>query len=247
MKNTALVAYLDELLNIEAYRDYAPNGLQVEGKIDVKTVICGVTASQALIDIAIAEQADALLVHHGYFWKGEDQAITGIKYQRLKKLLQNQLNLLAYHLPLDGHDTLGNNAQLGQLLKIADASAIAPFDLLWTGRLPSVSADDFAQTITQRLGREPLLIHGGAHPIEKIAWCSGGAQGYITQAVAHGADAFISGEVSEKTYHEAKEYGIHYFAAGHHATERGGIQALAAHLNKETDLRCTFVDCPNPV
>ncbi len=247
MNNLELQRYLDQLLCVEKYKDYAPNGLQVEGRKDIHTVICGVTASMELIEHAIERKADALLVHHGYFWKGEDATITGMKQRRIKALLAHDINLYGYHLPLDGHDTLGNNAQLGKLWHVKNAQAIAPFDLMWSGELPEVSADDFAQTITQTLGREPLMIKGGTHPIKRLAWCSGGAQGYLAQAVALGADAFVSGEVSEKTYHEAREYGVHYFAAGHHATERGGIQALAEHLNAHTDLSCEFIDCYNPV
>lgn len=247
MQNTELENDLNRLLSVEKYHDYAPNGLQVEGKKSVKTVICGVTASLELIDAAIARQADAIFVHHGYFWKGENQTITGMKHRRIKALLENNINLYGYHLPLDGHDTLGNNAQLGKLWGVQHAAPIAPFELMWTGNLAKISVTDFAQTIKLTLGREPLTIAGGDHPIRKLAWCSGGAQGFLEQAVALGADAYVSGEVSEKTYHEAKEHGIHYFAAGHHATERGGVQAIAEYLNANTDLDCTFIDCPNPV
>ncbi len=247
MNNRELEGYLNKLLSVSSYKDYAPNGLQVEGRADIRTVVCGVTASMALIERAIEAQADALLVHHGYFWKGENQTITGIKQRRIKALLAHDINLYGYHLPLDGHETLGNNAQLGQLWQVENPAPIVPLDLLWTGALPAVSAQTFAQTISRTLGREPLLIEGGEHPIRRLAWCSGGAQGFLEQAVAQGADAFVSGEVSEKTFHEAKEYGIHYFAAGHHATERGGIQALAAHLNAHIALNCQFIDCYNPV
>lgn len=247
MNNLALAFELNQLLSVDKYKDYAPNGLQVEGKKTVKTVICGVTASLELIESAIERQADAIIVHHGYFWKGEDLTVTGIKQRRLKRLLQHDINLYGYHLPLDGHETLGNNAQLGKLWQIADAAPIAPLDLLWTGTLPDVSADDFAKTLAQTLGRTPLVISGSDKKIRQLAWCSGGAQGFLEKAVMCGADAYVSGEVSEKTYHEAKEYGIHYFAAGHHATERGGIAALADYLNQQTELNCEFIDCNNPI
>lgn len=247
MENKALETYLNDLLVVDKYKDYAPNGLQVEGRKAVKHIICGVTASMELIEVAIAQKADALLVHHGYFWKGENQTITGMKQRRIKALLENEINLYGYHLPLDGHETLGNNAQLGKLWQVQNAAPIAPFDLLWMGDLPDVSVSDFTQRLAQTLGREPLVIAGGEHRIKRLAWCSGGAQGFLAQAAALGADAFVSGEVSEKTYHEAREYGIHYFGAGHHATERGGVQALGDYLNANTDLQCEFVDCWNPV
>ncbi len=247
MNNRELELYLNQLLSIDKYSDYAPNGLQVGGKPSIKKVICGVTASLELIEKAIAEQADAMIVHHGYFWKGEDQTITGMKQRRIKALLENNINLYGYHLPLDGHEMLGNNAQLGKLWQITDAEAIAPRDLLWQGTLPNVSVADVTDIVTKTLGREPLVISGSERKINKIMWCSGGAQSFLEKAVMLGADAYISGEISEKNYHEAKEYGIHYFAAGHHATERGGIAALADYLNEHTDLHCEFVDCYNPV
>lgn len=247
INHKALENYLNKLLVTDKYSDYAPNGLQVEGKSAVQRVVCGVTASQELIDQAISVQADAIIVHHGYFWKGENLTLTGMKQKRIKSLLNHDINLYAYHLPLDGHAVLGNNAQLAQSLGITNAAAIAPFDVMWCGELSSVSAEAFTNTITQALDREPLLINGGNHTINKIAWCSGGAQGFLEQAVALGADAYLSGEISEKTYHEAKEYGIHYFAAGHHATERGGIRALSHYLQQELALDCQFIDCFNPV
>lgn len=248
MNNRELETYLNTLLSVDKYHDYAPNGLQVEGRATIQKVVCGVTASLALIEAAIERQADAIFVHHGYFWKGENLAITGMKYRRIKALLENNINLYGYHLPLDGHETLGNNAQLGRLWGVNAAAPVAPFELLWTGDLPAISVEDFTQRLVTSLGREPLVISGGDYkPIRKLAWCSGGAQGYLEQAVAVGADAYVSGEVSEKTYHEAKEYGIHYFAAGHHATERGGVQAIADYLNQHTEITAEFVDCFNPV
>lgn len=247
MNNLALELQLNELLAIDQYSDYAPNGLQVQGKPMVHKVICGVTASLELIEAAIARQADAIIVHHGYFWKGEDLTITGIKQRRIKALLENDINLYGYHLPLDGHEILGNNAQLGKFWQITDATPIAPRELLWQGTLSAVSVTNFTDTISKTLGREPLVIAASNKKINKIMWCSGGGQSFLEKAARLGADAYVSGEVSEKTYHEAKEYGVHYFAAGHHATERGGISALADYLNQHTKLDCQFIDCYNPV
>lgn len=247
MNHFELQNTLNQLLSVEQYQDYAPNGLQVEGKPHVERVVLGVTASMELIEKAIAEKADAIIVHHGYFWKGEPSVITGMKQRRIKALLEHDINLYGYHLPLDGHETLGNNAQLADDFGASHAAAVAPFDLLWQGELDNVGLEDFAKQVHHALGREPLVIAGGTHRIKRLAWCSGGAQGELAKAVALGADAYISGEVSEKTFHEAKEYGIHYIAAGHHATERGGVRALAEYLNQHTTLQCTFIDCPNPV
>ncbi len=247
MNNLALETYLNTLLQVDQYKDYAPNGLQIQGKDNIKKVIFGVTASLELVEKAIALHADAIVVHHGYFWKGEKPNITGMKQRRIKALLAHDINLFGYHLPLDGHETLGNNAQLGKLWQVKNSAAIAPFDLLWTGEVANLSAQAMGAVIEKTLNRAPMIIEGGNHKIKRLAWCSGSAQGYLEQAAGLGVDAFISGEVSEKTYHEAREYGIHYFAAGHHATERGGIAALCDYLGKHTDLHCTFIDCHNPV
>ncbi len=247
MNNFQLEQYLNELLRVDRYKDYAPNGLQVEGRAEVKKVICGVTASQELINDAINKKADAILVHHGYFWKGEQPVITGIKQRRIHALLTHGINLYGYHLPLDGHEVLGNNAQLAKLWGIERAQPIAPFELIWTGRLPTVSVDNFKELLKTTLDREPLVIKAGDKPISKVAWCSGGAQGFLEQAASLGVDAYVSGEASEKTYHEAKEYGVHYFGAGHHATERGGIQALSSYLCEHQGLDCEFIDLYNPI
>lgn len=247
MNNRALEKMLNQLLEIEQYNDYAPNGLQVQGRSEVNKIITGVTASMALIDKAIAENADAIIVHHGYFWKGETLVITDMKQRRIKALLENGINLYAYHLPLDGHTELGNNAALGQLWSVTNAAPVAPYDLVWQGELPELSVAEFGHILSSTLSREPLVISGGDHKIRRIAWCSGGAQGFLERAVDLNVDAYISGEVSEKTYHEAKEYGIHYFSAGHHATERGGVLALSKFLNKTTQLASQFIDINNPV
>lgn len=246
MKVTELVQYLDDFLEASTFKDYAPNGLQVEGKADISKVVTGVTACQALIDAAIAEKADAIIVHHGYFWKNEPVTITGMKQKRIRSLLENEINLLGYHLPLDAHPTLGNNAMLGELWSLED---ITPEPgLVRLGRLSSpVLIETFVESVEKSLERKPLHLPGGSLEVETIAWCSGGAQGYIEKAIEWGADVYISGEVSEQTTHQARENQIHYLAAGHHATERLGVKALGEHLAQAFDLEVVFVDIDNPV
>lgn len=250
MNNKDLESYLNQLLLVDQYQDYAPNGLQIEGKKKIEKIVTGVTASLALIEAAIDWGADALIVHHGYFWKGESSVLTEIKYRRIKALISHDINLYAYHLPLDAHLTLGNNAWLAaawQVDKAKPAGSASQSDLLWTGNLPDLTVDAFTSRLTTSLSREPLVVAGGEHTIKKIAWCSGAAQDLLEKAARIGADAYVSGEVSERTYHEAKEYGIHYFAAGHHATERGGVKALAEHLITEKQINCQFIDSENPI
>ncbi|MCL6415243.1 Nif3-like dinuclear metal center hexameric protein [Aestuariirhabdus sp. Z084] len=244
-----------DLLNAELkpaqFSDYCPNGLQVEGAGRVEKVVTGVTASQALIDAAIERQADLLLVHHGFFWKGESAPIVGIKQRRIKALLEHGISLVAYHLPLDAHPVLGNNAQLGRLLGVNKASPISaddPSSLVWMGELERpCSAPEMQRLLEAKLGREPQLISGGSHEVKRVAWCTGAAQGYIDQAALAGVDCFISGEISEPTVHSARELGIHYLAAGHHATERYGVKALGEWLAQTQGLDHTFVDIDNPV
>ena len=248
MKCEELVEYLDGLLEPGKFRDYCPNGLQVEGRPDVRRVVAGVTASQALLDAAVACEADAILVHHGYFWKGEDGRVTGLRKRRLGTLLRHDINLLAYHLPLDAHPVLGNNAQLASRLGWQAEGRFGEQEIAWLGR--STNQEDafsLATKVTRVLGREPLLVGGSARPLRRIAWCSGGAQGYFEQAIALGVDAYVSGEISEQTVHLARESGVAYLACGHHATERYGVQALAAHLAENCGLDCRFVDIDNPV
>ncbi|WP_426416101.1 Nif3-like dinuclear metal center hexameric protein [Aestuariirhabdus sp. LZHN29] len=246
-----LIGLLDRELRVTSFADYCPNGLQVEGRASVSTVVSGVTASQALIDTAVERSADLLLVHHGFFWKGEPAPVTGIKRKRIKALLENDISLAAYHLPLDAHPQLGNNAQLGRLLGVVNAAPINPDDpacLVWQGELSQpCSAPELNRLLEARLGRAPQMIAGGAQQIERLAWCTGAAQGYIDQAAAAGADAFISGEISEPTVHNARELGIHYFGAGHHATERYGVKALGEWLAQREGLTHYFVDIDNPV
>ena len=246
----SLSMYLNEFLNVAKFKDYAPNGLQVQGKDTIRTIVTGVTACQPLIEQAIALNADAILVHHGFFWKNETEVLTGMKYKRIKALIDHDISLFGYHLPLDAHHGVGNNAQLAQQLGILNPAVYedVPQDLLWHGHLMQpVSATEFNAHLSHVLHRDALHIGDCTKPIQTVAWCTGGAQDYIDHAVAMGVDAFISGEVSERTYHSAMEQNIHYFAAGHHATERYGIQALGEHLAEKFGLNHHFVDVVNPV
>ncbi len=250
VERNLLLQEIEQFLNVNAISDYCPNGLQVEGKAQIKRIVSGVTASQALIDAAIELQADAILVHHGYFWKGEDQRIVGMKQRRIKALLTHDINLLAYHLPLDVHPEVGNNVQLAQRLGLTVTGPLEPGNprsvgLIGTLNAP-LSASDFAARIESVLGRAPLVFDQHK-PIQSVAWCTGGAQGYIEQAIAAGVDAYLTGEVSERTFHEAQENGISFFAAGHHATERYGVQALGDWLVKRFGIEHHYVECDNPV
>ncbi|AGH81084.1 hypothetical protein PCNPT3_05710 [Psychromonas sp. CNPT3] len=251
MKNKKLANKLDQLLEIHQFKDYCPNGLQIEGKEEVQKIILGVTANQALIDIAVAQKADAILVHHGFFWRGESENIVGMKYKRIKALIENGINLYAYHLPLDVHSELGNNTQLAKLLGITDRRPLEPWNKRSVGRVgkfsEALTGDQLSARIERALQRSPLHIDGGKSEIKTVAWCTGGGQDLITIAAEQGIDAFISGEISERTVHIAREMGIHYYAAGHHATERYGVQALGEWLHKELDLEVTFIDIDNPV
>ncbi len=271
-----LVAYTDALLECGRFDDYAPNGLQVEGRRQVHRLVAGVTASQRLLEAALAQEADALLVHHGYFWKNESPRVVGMKRRRLATLLGAQLSLLAYHLPLDAHPRWGNNVQLGQRLGLR---VLGPLNLpgtqglVWHGELPQpMTAEAFSRLVAERLGRRPLRLAGGSSPIRRLAWCTGGAPHYF-QAVAEASehvrahpgagtgaevggegagtavavDAYLTGEASEPVTHIARETGVHFFAAGHHATERYGVQALAAHLAERFALEWTYVEVDNEV
>jgi dinuclear metal center YbgI/SA1388 family protein len=244
---TELVKAADKLLQVYRFKDYAPNGLQLEGKSEVQRIVSGVTASQALIDAAIAENADAILVHHGWFWKGEDQRIVGMKKNRVKALLQHDISLIGYHLPLDAHPELGNNAQLAKRLGFIREGAMNTEGVGDFGHLAeALSVYELAQTIQKSLVRTPTVVVAGEHKIKTVAWCTGGAQSYIEQAIELGVDAFVSGEISEQTTHLARENGVHYFAAGHHATERYGAPALGEHLAEKFGLEHTFIDIDNP-
>lgn len=242
---TDIVAYCNQRLDTATFDDYCPNGLQVEGRAEVASIVSGVTASRALIDAAVDLQADLLLVHHGYFWRGEAAPLVGMKGRRVKALMTAGLSLLAYHLPLDAHPELGNNRQLGLRLGFALG---APVDgLLWGVDLAQpMTADDLIARVEGALGRPPLAV-GPNRSLKRVAWCTGAAQGMIEQAAAAGYDAFISGEVSEHTVHQARELGILFLAAGHHATERYGVQALGGELATRFALAHQFVDVGNPV
>ncbi|MBI2308685.1 MAG: Nif3-like dinuclear metal center hexameric protein [Rhodocyclales bacterium] len=248
MNRDELARYLDETLETARFRDYCPNGLQVEGRPEVRRIVAGVTASQALIAAAIERGADAILVHHGWFWKGEDGRITGLRKARIGSLLRHDINLYAYHLPLDAHPELGNNAQLAARLGWQPEGRFGEQDIAWLGRTAApTTAGELATAIAAGLGRTPLLVGEPSRPVARIGWCSGGAQGYFEQAIALGVDAYISGEISEPTVHLARESGVAYLAAGHHATERFGATALAAHLAARFGLDCEFIDIDNPV
>ena len=246
-----LVRYCEDLLSVSLFRDYCPNGLQVEGKPQVKKIVSGVTASQSLLDAAVAMQADLILVHHGYFWKGENERVVGIKKQRLSTLLGNDISLLAFHLPLDAHAELGNNAQLAKKMNwhvLSGLDGELGHAIGMVGELAQAqSADQFSAEMTRVLGRSVQHIQGIDRPIKKIAWCTGAAQGYIEKALEVGVDAYISGEISEQTVHIAREAGIDYFAAGHHATERYGVQALGEHLKQRFGVEHCYVEIDNPV
>jgi dinuclear metal center YbgI/SA1388 family protein len=240
--------WLELTLDTAAFKDYCPNGLQVEGKATISHIISGVTASQALIDVAITRQADALLVHHGWFWKGEDPRILGTRKRRLASVLKHDLNLLAYHLPLDSHPVLGNNAQLARVLGFVAEAVTASNGLLWFGSMPGANTlAEVADRVEQRLARTPLVIGAEGLPIQRIAWCTGAAQSMLGQAIDAGAQVFITGEVSEPTVHLAREAGVGFISAGHHATERFGVQALGQAIAQEFGISVDFVDIDNPV
>lgn len=251
MQREQLTRILDELMQPETMADYCPNGLQVEGRSQITKIVSGVTASQAFVNAAIAAKADAVLVHHGYFWKGENAAITGMKKQRIAALLAADINVYAYHLPLDVHPTLGNNAQLAELMNWQVDGALAevsPHGVVMHGRLAeAVTGEVLAEQLGERLQRPvTCAVHHAHRPIQTLAWCTGGGQGFIDNAAAAGVDCFITGEVSEQTIHSAREQGIDFIAAGHHATERYGVQALGNYLATEHGLVHEFIEIDNP-
>ncbi|WP_289993080.1 type 2 GTP cyclohydrolase I [Photorhabdus laumondii] len=247
MRNIELENVINQELNVGDFQDYAPNGLQVEGRAHIQRIVTGVTACQALLDEAVRLQADAVIVHHGYFWKNEPAVIRGMKRNRLKTLLCNDINLYGYHLPLDAHPSLGNNVQLARLINAKVVGLIEPFVAHGEFEQP-ITPVELAARIEQALGRKALYVGDNAPAeIRKLAWCTGGGQGFIQQAAEFGVDAFITGEVSEQTVHIAREMGLHFYAAGHHATERYGVKALGEWLAGNYGLDVTFIDIPNPV
>jgi dinuclear metal center YbgI/SA1388 family protein len=245
-----LLHAFDTLLQPERFKDYGPNGLQVEGRPQVRRIVSGVTASLALIDAAIEAGADALFVHHGLFWRGQDGRVTGWMKQRLARLLAHDINLYSYHLPLDAHPELGNNAQLARVLGLEANARFGDQDLGWLGApadgVPLADTDALAARIEQTLGRPVLRVDGASGPISRVAWCTGGAQGYFEAAIAAGAQAFVTGEISEPQAHYARECGVSFLACGHHATERYGAPAVAAHVASQLGLDHQFIDIPNP-
>lgn len=242
----ALQTALDALLQPERFKDYCPNGLQVEGSPTVRKIVSGVTASLALIDAAIAQGADTIFVHHGLFWRGHDGRVTGWMRQRLGRLLEHNINLFAYHLPLDALPEWGNNAQLGVKLGLETTARFGEQQLGCIAETEPVSAQVLAQRVESLLGRTVVLVPGRAAPLRRIAWCTGGAQSYFESAIAAGADAFITGEISEPQAHLARETGVAYLACGHHATERYGAPAVAAHIAAQLGLEHVFIDIDNP-
>lgn len=248
MQTSDLVDYTGRLLEVSRFRDYCPNGLQVEGRAETRKLATAVTASLAVVRRAVAAGADTLLVHHGYFWKNEPVVVTGPRKARLALLLGHELNLVAYHLPLDAHPELGNNAALARRLDLRidgwfGDQAIAA----WGAPAQSLTLGTFAATIEHRLARSPLVVGSAERPLRRVAWCTGGAQDLLADAVELGVDAFLTGEVSERTVHLSRETGVAFLAAGHHATERYGVQALGAHLADRFGLEHHFLDDDNPV
>jgi dinuclear metal center YbgI/SA1388 family protein len=241
-------SYLNTLLDVGRFRDYGPNGLQVEGKPEVRKLVSGVTASRAFIEAAVERGADALLVHHGLFWKGHDGRITGWLKSRIERLLAAQVNLLAYHLPLDAHPQFGNNAQLGVRLNFMTDGRFGDQELGWIGSpAQPLTVPALTALLTLRLNRAPVVVDPGAgRPIRRVAWCTGGAQGYFEAAIAAGADAYVTGEISEPQAHLARETGVAYFGCGHHASERYGAPALAAHVAEKFGLEHEFIEIDNP-
>jgi dinuclear metal center YbgI/SA1388 family protein len=248
MNRDELASYLDRLLDVSRVKDYCPNGMQVEGRAEVRRIVTGVTASLAFVEAAAAAGADAMLVHHGWFWRGEDGRIVGTRKRRIAAILEADASLFAYHLPLDLHPELGNNAQLGERLGLTAAGRCGEQDLVWHGALPAAETlDTFGTRVEAAVGRHALLIGDRDRVVHRVAWCTGGAQDYFEAAIGAGVDVYVTGEISEQHVHIAREAGVAYVAAGHHATERFGIQALGRHLAERFGLEHRFIDIDNPV
>lgn len=246
-----IIQWCDQTLNTHEFKDYAPNGLQIEGKSEVQKILCAVTASQEAIDAAIAQNADLLLVHHGYFWKGEPYPITGMRGKRIKSLIQHDISLVGYHLPLDSHPSLGNNAAIAECLALENLQALDRSERHPIGNIgflkQAMSATEFRDYLTARLGFKTIHLPAEKSQIQKVGFCTGAAQDFIGKAAEQGCDAFISGEVSERTYYEAKELGVHYYACGHHATERYGVQRLAKAISEQFNIEYSYFELNNPI
>ena len=246
-RRTEIESYLHTLLEVARFKDYGPNGLQVEGKPEVSTLVSGVTASRALIEAAIDAGADAILVHHGLFWRGHDGRVTGWLKQRLELLLAHGINLFAYHLPLEAHPEHGNNPQLGSRLGLCAGARFGEQDLGFIGSPAApLSLDALGEGIARSLQRQPLIVAGDGRTLRRVAWCTGGAQGYFESAIAAGADVFVTGEISEPQAHYARETGVAFIACGHHASERYGAPAVAEHIAQKFGLAHRFIDVDNP-
>ena len=246
-----IIQWCDQTLKSPEFKDYAPNGLQIEGKTEVRKILAAVTASQDAIDAAIRENADLLLVHHGYFWKGEAYPITGMRGKRIKSLIQHDISLLAYHLPLDSHPSLGNNVAIADLLKLERIEALDPSERHPIGNIGYLNqpmpVEEFKKFVSEKLKFDVTHLPADKNMIEKVGFCTGGAQDFIVKAAEQGCDAYISGEVSERTFYEAKELGVHYFACGHHATERYGVQRLGQAISEQFDIEYVYFELNNPI
>ena len=246
-----IIQWCDQTLKSPEFKDYAPNGLQIEGKTEVRKILAAVTASQDAIDAAIRENADLLLVHHGYFWKGETSPITGMRGKRIKSLIQHDISLLAYHLPLDSHPSLGNNAAIADLLKLERIETLDPSERHPIGNIGYLNqpmpVEEFKKFVSEKLKFDAIHLPADKNMIEKVGFCTGGAQDFIVKAAEQGCDAYISGEVSERTFYEAKELGVHYFACGHHATERYGVQLLGQEISEQFDIEYVYFELNNPI
>ena len=246
-----IIQWCDSTLKSHEFKDYAPNGLQIEGKTEVNKIVCAVTASQTAIDAAIAQGADLLLVHHGYFWKGEAYPITGMRGKRIKSLIQHDISLVGYHLPLDSHPTLGNNAAITDLLKLQNIEALDPTERHPIGNIgylkSAMSPEAFKAFVSERLGFDAIHLPCDKSTIQKVGFCTGGAQDYIAKAALQNCDAYISGEVSERTFYEAAELGVHYYACGHHATEKYGVQRLAKAISEQFNIEYSYFELNNPI
>ena len=246
-----IIQWCDQTLKSPEFKDYAPNGLQIEGKTEVHKILAAVTASQNAIDAAIRENADLLLVHHGYFWKGEAYPITGMRGKRIKSLIQHDISLLAYHLPLDSHPSLGNNVAIADLLRLERIEALDPSERHPIGNIGYLNqpmpVEEFKKFVSEKLKFDAIHLPADKNMIEKVGFCTGGAQDFIVKAAEQGCDAYISGEVSERTFYEAKELDVHYFACGHHATERYGVQRLGQAISEQFDIEYVYFELNNPI